>query len=38
MAGLQLYQEAWNQLGNQMNEMVKTNKHLKKAVQGTYTN
>ena len=34
----QLSQEAWKQLNNQMNEKVKTNKLLKKAIQGTYKN
>ena len=36
MADFQLSQEVWNQLSNQINERVKTNKLLKKAVQGTY--
>ena len=36
MAGFQLSQEVWNQLSSQMNEMVETNKLLKKAVQVTY--
>ena len=36
MADLQLSQETCNQLSNQMNEMVKTRKLLKIAVQGTY--
>ena len=38
MADFQLSPKAWNQLSNQMNEVVKTNKLLKKAVQGTYKN
>ena len=33
---LQLSQVAWNQLSSQMNEMVETNKLLKKAVQDSY--
>ena len=37
-ADFQLSQEAWNQLSNRMNEMVETNKLLKKAVQGAYKN
>ena len=37
-ADFQLSQEAWNQLSNQMNGMDKTNKLLKKVVQGTYKN
>ena len=36
MLDIKLYQEALNELSNQMNERVKTNKHLKKAVWGTY--
>ena len=35
MADFQLSHEAWNHLSCQMNEMVKSNKLLKKAVQGT---
>ena len=35
-ADFQLSQEAWNKLSNQMNEMAKTNKLLKKAVKITY--
>ena len=35
-ADFQLSQEALNHLSNQMNDMVKTNKLLKKVVQGTY--
>ena len=37
-ADVQLSQQTWNQLSNHMNEMVKTNRLLKKAVQGTYKN
>ena len=36
MADFQLSQEAWNKLNSQMNEMVETNKLLKKAVKSTY--
>ena len=36
MADFQISQEAWNQLSSQMNEIFKTNKLLKKAVQDTY--
>ena len=36
MADFQLSKEDWNHISNQMNEMIETNKVLKKAVQGTY--
>ena len=37
-ADIQLSQEVWNKLSNQMNEMAETNKLLTKVVKNTYKN